>query len=131
MDKDKYSMSKEVYGIKKAEWRKLKSEVLQFGFTSDDMKKNFGLNDIQVWFLFDRLLQKKYNNLYIRNEISNPKVGDYVYCDFDGFGRGVIVELNSENIMSVKFENRDLNTMCSSKDMITIFDEVKRKITKL
>ena len=95
------------------------------------MIETYGLNDKQIWFLYDKLLQEKYNHLYKRDKLVNPKVGDYVYCDYEGFGRGTITKMFDESLMLIKFDNRALPTMCSSSSMTTVHDDVKRKITRL
>lgn len=65
------------------------------------------------------------------------KVGDKVFCDYVGFGKGIVADIHNtkfekyqDHFFSVKFENRLLNVMCCSDKMITIFDEIKRPITK-
>jgi len=137
MMNNKYSLNAESYGITKVEWNNIKKEVIANQTKSDEAitKYEFERNDKlcskRVWFLYDVLLQEKYNHLYKRDKLVNPKVGDYVYADSDGFGRGTIVSLNSDNLMLVKFDNRELNTMCNSRDMVTVHDDVKRKITRI
>ena len=98
--------------------------------TNKMLKIEFGLNDIQIWFLFDKLLMGKYDYLYCRNKInkSDLQIGLYVHCE--DFGRGKIVKLYSENLMSVHFDNHKLPCMCS-QDGYTVFDNKKRKITRL
>ncbi len=120
------------YGLDKREWNKIKDSVINKHPTSIQIKKEFGLSSIQVWFLFDKLLQEKYNHLYKRDKLVDPKVGDFIYCDYEGFGRGVVHSFSlDETIMIVKFDKRPLNTFCDAKSMCTNFDDVKRKITRL
>ena len=118
------------YGIHKKVWDKYKKLVEIKGYTSKMLKIEFGLNDIQIWFLFDKLLMGKYDYLYNRNKInkSDLQIGLYVHCE--DFGRGKIVKLYSENLMSVHFDNHKLPCMCS-QDGYTVFDNKKRKITRL
>ena len=85
----------------------------------------------RVWFLYDILLQEKYNHLYKREKLTNPKVDDFVYADYDGFGRGIITKLFNDGLMLVKFDKRNLPTRCSSVSMITVHDDLKRKLTRL
>ena len=118
------------YGIHKKEWNKYKELVEKKGYTNKMLKIEFGLNDIHIWFLFDKLLMGKYDYLYSRNKInkSDLQIGLYVHCE--DFGRGKIVKLYSENLMSVHFDNHKLPCMCS-QDGYTVFDNKKRKITRL
>ena len=120
----------EPYGIHKRVWDKYKKLVETKGYTNKMLKIEFGLTDTQIWFLFDKLLMSKYDYLYCRNKInkSDLQIGLYVHCE--DFGRGKIVKLYSENLMSVHFDNHKLPCMCS-QDGYTVFDNKKRKITRL
>ena len=60
----------EPYGIHKRVWDKYKKLVETKGYTNKLLKIEFGLNDIQIWFLFDKLLMGKYDYLYCRNKIN-------------------------------------------------------------
>jgi len=120
------------YGLSKKEWRDIKEDVLSNEMKSSDVKKKYDLDEKQTWFLYDRLLQEKYNHLYKREKLVDPQVGDFVYCDFDGFGKGKIVSISKEETyMDVKFEKRPYNTMFNTRTMITDFDGIKRKATRL
>lgn len=119
------------YGLSKREWTKIKEDIISNELNNIQVKKKYDLNHNQVQFLYDKLLQEKYNHLYKREKLVNPQKGDFVYCDYEGFGRGVIAELHSGDLMSVKFDKRGLNTMCSSDSMVTVFDDLKRKITRI
>ena len=118
------------YWIHKKEWNKYKELVEKKGYTNKMLKIEFGLTDTQIWFLFDKLLMGKYDYLYCRSKInkSDLQIGLYVHCE--DFGRGKIVKLYSENLMSVHFDNHKLPCMCS-QDGYTVFDNKKRKITRL
>jgi len=121
-----------VYELSKSTWNTLKNDVVNNSLSSVQMDKKYILSSKQIWFLYDVLLQEKYNHLYKREKLVNPKVGDFVYCDYEGFGRGTIKSFSLDNtIMVVKFDKRDLTTFCDSKLMVTIFDDAKRKITRL
>lgn len=119
------------YGIHKSIWNKYKSLIENNSYTSIMIKKEFNLNDVQIWFLFDKLLQCKYDDRYKRMELVKEKlrVDDYVYCK--EYGRGVItfICLNDE-LMTVKFENKELPVMCSVNGY-TVNDNIKRKVTRL
>jgi len=120
------------YGLTNREWSKIKEEVIDKELKSVQVKKKYNLDSKQIWFLYNKLLQEKYNHLYKRDKLVNPKVGDFVYCDYDGFGRGVIHSFSlDKSIMIVKFDKRELTTFCDSKLMVTVFDNVKRKITRV
>ena len=120
------------YDISKSKWWEIKNRVIDFGLNSKEIIKLFNLNSKQVWFLYDKLLQEKYNHLYTREKLVNPRVNDYVYCNYDGFGRGKILTVHkSRDIFFVKFNNRTHQTICSLSNLVTINDEVKRKITRL
>jgi len=56
------------------------------------------------------------------------KLNNRVYCNDKEFGYGNIVQRFSNNLMLVKFDKRELNTMCDSKLMVTVHDNIKRKI---
>lgn len=58
----------EPYGIHKKVWDKYKKLVETKGYTNKMLKIEFGLNDTQIWFLFDKLLMGKYDYLYNRNK---------------------------------------------------------------
>ena len=121
------------YGIHRRQWKVIKEEVLSENLTSVEIAKRYELDERQKWFLFDNLLQGKYNNLYKRDPLTKNdiKIGQYVYCDQEGFGRGSIVGVFDFNKMLVKFDNREFSTMCDSEKMVTIHDDKKRKLTKL
>jgi len=129
---NKYSLNAESYDLTKLEWKAIKEDVIKNSLSNDSVSEKYELNDKQVWFLYDKLLQEKYNHLYKRQKLTNPKQGDFVYCDYDGFGRGKIIGFSNDNtIMIVKFDSLPLGAFCCAKSMVTIFDDVKRKITKL
>ena len=54
------------------------------------------------------------------------QVGSWVYCDDKEYGTGRVKEFFTSGNMFVKFNKRDLATMCDSKS--TIHDAKKRKI---
>ena len=140
---NKYSLNAESYGITKKDWYKIRDDVKANNINSVDVsvKYNFKLDkdgkiDLRLqcnrlWFLYDKLLQEKYNHLYKRDKLVNPKVGDYVYCDYEGFGRGTITKMFEDGLMLVKFDKRKLPTMCDSKSCVTVHDDIKRKISKI
>lgn len=120
------------YGLHRSKWVEIKEDVMANQLKSKEVIEKYDLDSKQVWFLYDKLLQEKYNHLHKRDKLVDPKVGDFVYCDTDGFGRGVVYSFSlDETIMIVKFDKRPLNTFCDAKSMCTNFDEVKRKITRL
>ena len=120
------------YGLTNKEWSEIKEDVIAKELKSNTTMRKYNLDDKQIWFLYDRLLQEKYNHLYKRSKLINPKMGDYVYCDYDGFGRGIVKGFSKdESLMIVKFDKRPLKTMCDCKLMITVHDDIKRKITRL
>ena len=119
------------YKIHKREWNKFKSLVIDKDYSSIELKKEFGLNSKQLWFLFTKLLQNKFNERYERDfvEIEDIKIGQYVYCADTEYLEGAIVELcKNKDLMYVKFNKRKLPTMCSTKGY-TVHDDIKRKIT--
>lgn len=125
-------MNSTSYGLTHREWKPIKEAVISDNIKSEAVSKKYNLNSEQIWFLYDILLQEKYNHLYKREKLVNPKVGDYVYCDSEGFGRGKIMTIKpNDNMMFIKFDNRELQSLCSTIDMVTIHDEVKRKVTRL
>ncbi len=133
---NKYSLNSESYNISKVEWNNIKKEVIANQIKSDeaiikyDFEREDKLCSKRVWFLYDVLLQEKYNHLYKRDKLVNPKVGDLVYCEYDGFGRGVVKSFSlDKTIMVVKFDKKSLTTFCDAKLMTTNFDGIKRKIT--
>lgn len=131
MIENKYSLNYVSYDKTKLQWKEIQEDVKNNEINSLDAIKKYKLSSEQLWFLYDKLLQEKYNHLYKREKLVNPKVNDFVYCDYDGFGRGTIVKMFEDNLMLVEFDKRDLPTMCDSKLCITVHDEVKRKITRL
>ena len=138
-DRNKYSLNSESYGLTKREWGVIKEDVIRNQLTNIQVsekyefedKEDITLSSKRVWFLYDKLLQEKYNHLYKRDKLVDPILNDFVYCDYDKYGRGKIVSLLSGDLMLVEFLKRDLKIMCSSKDMVTVHDEIKRKITRL
>ena len=143
-EKNKYSLNSESYGIDKKTWRTIQDDIRDNELTSEVVAKKYdflrlvtddGIIECEdtkrkrVWFLYDILLQEKYNHLYKREKLVNPQVGDFVYCDYEGFGRGTIVEMFSGGLMHVKFNSRTLPTMCNLDG--TVFDEIKRRLTRL
>jgi hypothetical protein len=145
--KNKYSLNAESYGISKVKWREIRFATISLELDSIEVVKRYKLYDTikdgkialdealckkRVWFLYDILLQERYNHLYKREKLVNPKVGDYVYCNHEGFGRGEIMTIKpSDKIMFIRFGKRKHQSLCSSVDMVTIHDEVKRKITRI
>ena len=117
------------YGIHKKIWNKYKRLVIEKGYNNLDLIKEYELNDKQMWFLFTKLLQNKYNHLYLRKsmEAEDIKKGQYVYNE--EYGNGEIVQVLENDLMLVKFDSRELKTMCSQKGY-TLHDDKKRKVTK-
>lgn len=117
------------YGIHKKEWNKYKRLVQDKGYDNIELSKEFQLDERQLWFLFTKLLQDKYNHLYLRNTMNKEDIrqGQYVHCK--ELGNGEITQVMEFDFMLVKFESKDLPVMCSQKGY-TIYDDVKRKITK-
>jgi len=110
---NKYSLSAESYGITKTEWREIKYDVQISKLKSEQVEKIYKLDSKQLWFLYDILLQEKYNHLYKRDKLVNPKVNDFVYCDSVGYGRGVIKSFSLDRtLMMIKFDSRELCTTC-------------------
>ncbi len=136
---NKYSLATLNYKLSKLEWSKISKDVRENNLSSKEVTEKYNLIDSEdeilvyrrLWFLYDVLLQEKYNNLYKRRVINDVKEGMNIYCDYIGYGKGKIVKLLSNNLMIVKFEKREINTMCSSKLLITTHDSIKRKITRL
>ena len=143
---NKFSLNSTSYEITKVQWNIIKKEVVDKQLTHIEAIEKYKLNivirddkevvdndicKLRVWFLYDVLLQEKYNHLYKREKLTSAVLNDFVYCDYDGFGRGEIVAIYSDNLMAVKFKARKLNTMCSSSTFTTVHDGIKRKITKL
>lgn len=118
------------YGVHKKIWNKYKALVENKNFDNIDLKKNFDLSSKQIWFLFDKLLQGKYNHLYKRDLMNRDKLrlNDYVHCK--EYGRGKITYLFENDFMLVKFESKKLPIMCN-KGGYTVHDNQKRIITKL
>ena len=66
------------------------------------------------------------------------KVGSKIFCDDINFGDGEVIQIFNtkfdnfqDHYFLAKFTNRQLLTMCCLNDMITIFDDKKRKIFEL
>ncbi len=129
------------YGIHKATWKNIQNEVEEKGKTSREIKKEFDLDSVQVWFLFDKLLRGEYSHLYKRDPLTREdiKVGQFVFCDYPEYGRGEIIAVferplempKAAKLMDVKFESRSYSTFCDYEKMTTVHDNTKRKITKL
>ncbi len=120
----------ESYGIHKKEWNKYKKLVEENCMSSKALSIKYNLTSVQLWFLFEKLLQGKFEILYEREKLTKEclRVGLYVSCK--EYGRGKIISLNSNNLMVVHFNSRKLPTMCS-QDGYTVHDETKRKITRV
>ena len=121
----------EPYGIHKKVWNKYKTLVIDNNYNSNKLKEEFKLDDRQIWFLFDKLLQKKYNRLYNRESIKEEELRENLYVYNDELGRGYIYKILKDGLMTVKFDNNKLLTMCSSVNMTTVYDDKKRKLTRL
>ncbi len=117
------------YRIHKREWNKYKRLVQEKGYDNLRLIKDFSLNEKQIWFLFTKLLQDKYNNLYLRNRMEKEdiRLNQYVYCE--ELGNGIITKIFQEDFMLVKFDSKDLPVMCSVKGY-TVYDDKRRKISK-
>lgn len=145
--KNKYSLNAESYGISKVRWRVMKEEVIRHELDSlmavfvFDLLKTEVNGEIvfdeelcakRIWFLYDILLQEKYNHLYKREKLVNPKVGDYVYCDAKGYGRGQITSFSlDKTLMTIEFDKRTFGTFCDAKSLTVNIDNEKVKITRL
>lgn len=110
------------YGIHKKQWNEYKKKV-ENGVSSKDLD----LDDKQKWFLFEKLLQGKFNHLYQRVKIDTVRKGLYVYCE--DLGRGQILNIH-DDLMIVKFDSKEFGVMCSI-DSYTVHDRVKRKIMRI
>ena len=129
------------YGIHRATWKQIKSAVEVRGLNSLAVQKEYELDKIQTWFLFDKLLRGEFNHLYKREKLTpdDIKIGQFVYCDYPEYGRGEIVTIfhrddempKAAKLMEVKFVNRKYPTMCDYEKMVTVHDNIKRKVTKL
>ena len=93
-------------------------------FTKEERLNYFGINKIN-----DRIdkLEKRIKMI----EDKKIQVGDKVYSSDEAFGYGTVVTLHSHDLMMVKFDKRPLNTMCSSSNMVTVHDDIKRKLTRV
>ena len=118
-----------VYGIHKSNWNKYKKLVIESNYDNIELYKEFRLDEKQIWFLFTKLLQEKYDHLYLRATMKKEDigVGQYVYCK--EYGNGEIIKLFEYELMFVKFEDKKLPVMCSQKGY-TVHDDTKRKLTK-
>lgn len=58
-------------------------------------------------------------------------INDPITCDNESYGNGVITFISlDESYIFIKFDNRDLPTMCSSKTMKTIHaDDAKKNVS--
>ncbi len=130
-EKNIYSLKSESYEIEKIQWYRIRDDVVKNNLDSSLVFIKYGLNEKQMWFLFDTLLQEKCNHLYKREKLKKVSLNDYVYCNHEGFGRGVVMSIFEDDLMLVKFDKRELPTMCSSSTFVTVFDDIKRKLTKL
>lgn len=55
-------------------------------------------------------------------------VGTWVYCNDEEYGLGRVTSMLNDDMMTVMFNARKLNTICNSKNMITIHDNKPRKL---
>lgn len=133
--------SYEAYGIHRSQWREIKNRVIDDSLSTNEIKKAYDLNSVQVWFLFEKLLQGEFNHLYKRSNLEDEdiKVGQFVFCNYPQYGRGEIVVVfrrdpdmpKAAKLMEVKFVERQYPTMCDYDKKVTVHDGVKRKITRL
>ena len=121
------------YGIHRRQWKVIKEEVVNEQLSSKDIAKRYELDERQVWFLFEKLLNGDFNHLYKRQSLTKDdiKQGQYVFCDYPEYGKGEIVGVLDFNKMLVKFDDRVHSVMCDSDLMITIHDKIKRKLSRL
>ena len=122
---------KKQYGLPNCKWRLLREKIksnrttleqLQY-YSTEEIGKE--LSSEQLDHLYKRLLQNRYD---IESGELLPRVGVMVYCDDLEYGRGTIKELYDTGLMLVKFDRRELLTMCSSDKLITVHDDIKRKL---
>ena len=112
------------YGLHHREWTRLKESVIR-GYHSNDLKLTYK----QKWFLFEKLLQGKYNHMYEREplDLENMKINDYVH--HNEFGRGKVIKIFSNGLYTVKFEKKELPVMCDG--LYVVAYSKKTKITKI
>jgi len=78
---------------------------------------------------FKKLIQESY---YLKNKkgvdttkriesiLNAFSIGSNVICDYNDFGRGIVTDMFSDNLMLIKFDSRDLPVMCNSETMTTV-----------
>ena len=119
------------YGIKQHKWRKLREfikqkkeplESLQL-YSTEEIGRE--LEEEELKHLYKYILQDRYD--MVTGQLK-PTEGMTVWCDDLEFGRGVITSLSDNEFMLVKFDRRELQTMCNRRTLTTIHDETKRKI---
>ncbi len=119
---------KKQYGVPNHKWRKIREYSKKK--TLDEVKAYFTeeikreITEDEIKHLYENLLQNKYD--FEGNRLA--VVHDLVYCNDLEYGSGVITKLFDNDMMFVKFNSRELQTMCNSKTLTTIHDETKRKI---
>ena len=116
-------------GVLQSHWKKI-AEFVKTKKTLDELKEYFTEvmnkepSPDDIYHIYNRLLQGKYNYEGERVLVE----GDLVHCDDLEYGNGIVKKLfEDSSLILVKFIDRDLPTMCDSKTMTTVHDEVKRK----
>lgn len=96
-------------------------------------EKDYGIEHRMAYFrlgtIEDRLtqLEKRISKMEVKT--NSLSIGTFLYCKDENFGNGVVVMIYSdEDLMVVKFENRELPTMCSAKKLCTVHDNIQRKL---
>lgn len=120
------------YGMDRFKIADVKKRI-ESGQSKEKICRELNLSFGQVGFVGDTICGGKKNNpvghLKTFAEISE---GDRVECLDEAFGVGTVMQLYADgDLMSVKFDKRNLATMCSIKKKSTVHDNKKRKLVML
>ena len=126
------------YGMYVKTIAKIKTDIISRKLTDSKIQEKYGISVGQIGFIHDKLLKGEYKNMEKRiSDIESkleiqtqPVVGSILYCNVMGYGTGEVKKIFVDSeLMLVKFTDRQHETMCNLKKMITVHDETKRKLT--
>lgn len=115
----------------------IKQDIKSLKYDDDAIRKKYNISKGQLGFIHDTLLKGWYKNLSERLDmvsekidiVGDPMIGSIVYCNYPNFGTGEVKrKYKDSQLMEVKFTNRPYSTMCNYEKMITVHDNIKRKL---
>jgi len=111
---------------------KIKKQIIS-GRKDKDIQEEWNISDGQIGFIHDVLLKGSHRSVERRvTKLEQKKSiakGSFIFCNEADFGLGEVIQIfNCGDLMTVKFQNRPLKTMCSLKNMTTVHDATKRKL---